>query len=236
MQTFTQEQHQNFKKYFNIKATPSEIDRAFLEKTKKYIWYIKWIPGIQMIGVGNSIAMNAGEKESDIDLYIVTWEKRMWLVRILITLILSILWVRKTDKHHAGRFCLSFFSTLEWMNFSKFALEDDIYLYFWIVYFQPILDFDNTYEKFIEWQIWANFDVYQEKINNNKKNISYTGTSFWKTCKIFDRVDILCKNIFLPKTLHHYEKIGKPYGIIIDDHLLKFHNNDIRNQLKKELL
>ena len=36
MQTFSQEQHQKFKIYFHIKQTPSEIDRAFLEKTKKF--------------------------------------------------------------------------------------------------------------------------------------------------------------------------------------------------------
>jgi len=34
----------------------------------------------------------------------------------------------------------------------------------------------------------------------------------------------LLKKIFLPKTLRHYEKIGKPYGVIINDNLLKFHN------------
>jgi len=46
----------------------------------------------------------------------------------------------------------------------------------------------------------------------------------------------ILKKIFLPKTLKHYEKIGKPYGIIIHDHMLKFHNNDIRKKIKKELL
>ncbi len=44
------------------------------------------------------------------------------------------------------------------------------------------------------------------------------------------------KKIFLPKTLRHYEKLKKPYGIIIHDHMLKFHNNDIRKQITKELL
>lgn len=46
----------------------------------------------------------------------------------------------------------------------------------------------------------------------------------------------ILKKIFLPKTLKHYEKIGKPYGIIIRDDMLKFHNHDIRKQIKKELL
>ncbi|GEM_PF-6675444 len=49
-------------------------------------------------------------------------------------------------------------------------------------------------------------------------------------------MNAILKKIFLPKTLKHYEKIGKPYGIIIHDHMLKFHNNDIRKKIKKELL
>lgn len=46
----------------------------------------------------------------------------------------------------------------------------------------------------------------------------------------------ILKKIFLPKTLKHYEKLKKPYGIIINDNMLKFHNNDIRKKIKKELL
>lgn len=49
-------------------------------------------------------------------------------------------------------------------------------------------------------------------------------------------INELLKKIFLPKTLRHYEKLKKPYGIIISDNMLKFHNNDIRKQIKKELL
>ena len=49
-------------------------------------------------------------------------------------------------------------------------------------------------------------------------------------------INNLFKKIFLPKTLNHYEKIWKPYGVIINDSLLKFHNWDIRKQIRKKLL
>jgi hypothetical protein len=61
--------------------------------------------------------MNCSKSSSDIDLYIVTTPKRMWLVRIFVTFIFQILLVRKDDKHHAGRFCLSFFSTTDALDF-----------------------------------------------------------------------------------------------------------------------
>lgn len=174
MQTFSLKEHQKFKKYFHIKADLSEIDEGFLEKTKKYIRYIKWVPGLKMIAVWNSISMHAGTPESDIDLFIVTTPESMWINRIIITFIFSLLWVRKTDKKHAWMFCLSFFATTEWMNFKNWKIQDDIYLYFWIVYLKPILSYNYTYELFLkENSSWADFSLYQDIIEKNKTFISY---------------------------------------------------------------
>jgi hypothetical protein len=35
----------------------------------------------------------------------------------------------------------------------------------------------------------------------------------------------------LPKTIKNYKKLWKPYGIIINDNMLKFHNNDVRKKI-----
>jgi hypothetical protein len=60
------------------------------------------------------------------------------------------------------------------MDFSSFKIDDDVYLYFWIVYFKPIADYSKTYEKFLEKNnSWANFDDYKEIIEENKKFIKY---------------------------------------------------------------
>jgi hypothetical protein len=55
--------------------------------------------------------MNCNSEDSDIDLFVVTEKNRLWLVRILITIIFSVLMVRKTKTKHKKRFCLSFFVT-----------------------------------------------------------------------------------------------------------------------------
>lgn len=243
-QKFSPEIHEQFKKEFNIKASPSQIDMYFLEKTKKSLKYIKWIPGIKMIWLGNSVSMNAWTPDSDIDLFIVTSQNRLWTVRILITLIFQILWIRKTKSKHAWRFCLSFFSTLDWMDFSSWKIENDIYLYFWILYFKPILDYNNTYSLFIEKNSsWADFYIYNDVIENNKSYIKYKNilSSFSsKEERIQDRgfvivLNNILKKFFLPKTIKTYNKIWKPYWIIINDNILKFHNLDIRKKIKKNL-
>jgi hypothetical protein len=60
------------------------------------------------------------------------------------------------------------------MDFRKWKIENDIYLYFWIVYMKPILDYDNTYEIFLKLnKEWLEIDEYKDIINNNKKFIQY---------------------------------------------------------------
>ncbi len=226
-QKFTSAEHEKFREYFKIKNEPGEWDKIYMEKAQKYIKYINWIPGIMMVGIWNSMAMNCSKESSDIDLYIVTKNNSMWLVRILVTAIFQVLGVRKTASKHAGRFCLSFFSTLDGMDFSKFALEKDIYLYFWIIYFKPLYNRQDTYKSFIEINSkWADFWEYLDTKNINSDN-KETFECIW--------LNNMLQKIFLPKTLTSFEKLAKPYGIIISENLLKFHDNDIRKQVSRDL-
>ncbi|MDD3144713.1 MAG: hypothetical protein PHV23_01230 [Candidatus Gracilibacteria bacterium] len=238
-QKFSKDEYKKFKKYFSMKKSESDIEKYFIDRTYKFIGYIKWIPGLKMVGVGNSISMNSASLESDIDLYIVTSPNTMWLNRLLITIIFQILGVRKAGKKHAGMFCLSFFSTTKGMDFSDWAIEKDIYLYFWVLHLKPLLNIDNTYESFLKKNTsWLNLDGYEDIIKSNKKYIRfYKNTSSDDSIEnILKKIDSFIKKIFLPRTLKHFKEIGKPYGVIINDNLLKFHDNDIRKKTKKEIL
>ena len=237
MQIFTKKQHKKFIEYFKVKEKPTQVELEFYEKTEKYIRYVKWIPGLRMIWIWNSISMNCSSKNSDIDLFIVTTNESMWLNRIIITVIFQVLWVRKTTKKHAWRFCLSFFSTLDWLDFNYWKIEGDIYLYFWILYFKPILDFNNTYSLFLKKnEVWANFSEYTYIIKDNinyiryKKNIKNKKDFF-----ILKTLNKLLKSIFIWKTIKSYEKLLKPYWIVITSSMLKFHDNDIRIKVKEDL-
>ena len=235
-QIFGEKMFNKFKKEFNLKEDFSEIEEKYLEKANKYIKFIKWLPGLKMIWIGNSLAMKSATKDSDIDLYIVTDKNAMWFVRIMVTFIFQVLWVRKDETHHAWRFCLSFFSTFYGMYFSSFKIDDDVYLYFWIVYFKPIADYSKTYEKFLEKNnSWANFDDYKEIIEENKKFIKYKRKAWFNNFFLTWLFDKLFKKIFLKRTLNHFEKIWKPYGVIISDDLLKFHNWDVRKEISEKL-
>lgn len=245
IQKYTSSEKQKFDKLLKNKSEETEIEKTFYKKTEKYLKFIKWIPWLKMIGIWNSISMNSASKNSDIDLLIVSDNNSMWFVRILVTLIFQILWVKKTPKKHSGRFCLSFFCEIDWMDFSKFALKKDPYLYFWILYFKPIIDYWNTYELFLrENKSWADLSEFKNILEKNKKYIKYKKCrdvhlwhlkNNWKNKKeainSISTLNKFFKKIFLPKTMKHFHKIWRPYWVIINDNMLKFHNWDIRKEI-----
>jgi len=111
--------------------------------------------------------MNAAHENSDIDLFIITQKNRLWTARIFTTFLLTVLWKRKTAKKHAGQFCLSFFISEVELSLEKIALENDIYLSYWLHTVIPIVNREAVFEKFIEEnQAWCEF----QNNNYNKKS------------------------------------------------------------------
>jgi hypothetical protein len=176
--------------------------------------------------------MKAANKSSDIDLFIITTPNSMWLNRLLITLYFTLIWQRKTKNNHAWKFCISFFITTDNLDLKNIALDNDIYLYFWLIYLKPIINNNNSYYKFIEKnKSWADLNDYQNIIEDNKKYIKYAKNNR-KTWNFIAFINKLIKKIWLPKTLKSYKKLWKPFWIIINNNMLKFHNNDIRENFK----
>jgi hypothetical protein len=53
---------------------------------------------------------------------------------------------------------------------------------------------------------------------------------------ILNQLEKLLKKIFLKKTQKTYEKLNKPFWVIINDDMLKFHDKDIRKEISKKLV
>ena len=232
------EYFKDFINLFWIKNKPSPYEVGLFTKTQKYCQYISWLPWLKMVAVCNSLSMYATKKEwSDIDLFIITAPKRLWLVRISVTIIFQILWVRRYWKNIKERFCLSFFTTENAMDFSKIAIQNDIYLYYWIYFLKPIINRDSTYERFIK----ANKPLWISELNLNWDNKAYTirspkyFNSFDKSC-ILNIKDFILKKIFLPRTLSHKKRLWDPTGIIVNDDMLKFTDNDRRTEIRDKLI
>jgi hypothetical protein len=193
---------------------------------------VSWIPGLRMIAVCNSLSMYASEPGSDIDIFVVTDPRRMWLTRILITGIFQILGVRRHGKHVAGRFCLSFFCTTEAMDFGNIAIEDDVYLKVWVNHLKPIVDIGGCYEKFLRvntgWmEVFPDTTGGNTRFRSIEKPLRKDRLEWW-----WDGLDSLFRAVFEPVTLREFERLGKPWGVIVTEDMLKFHPGDRRKEVR----
>jgi hypothetical protein len=96
--------------------------------------------------------------------------------------------------------------TTEALDFTKIAIKDDIYLYFWIYFLKPIIDRDGTYEKFLSKNDLVKIDSAQ-KIENRRYLIA---TKEPKNADWYRLLSKMLQWIFERKTLRQYEKLGKP--------------------------
>jgi hypothetical protein len=158
----------------------------------------------------------------------------MWLVRVCVTLIFYILRVWRKGEDIAGNFCLSFFITTDALNLEKIAIEDDIYLYYWIYYLKPLVVKGGSYERFLLENQWVQIDDVQKSKNLQYAEIfspeHYYFHFLWIT---FDR---LFRYMFEWKTLREKAKNDHPKGIIISERMLKFHLEDRREAIRDSLL
>ncbi len=83
------------------------------KKAKKIFWIMQITPFMKMILVSGSLAMGNSKNESDIDLIITAKKGRIWIVRTFVTLLTSILGIRRYGDKTKNKICLNHYITDE---------------------------------------------------------------------------------------------------------------------------
>lgn len=232
MQYFSQQDIQKLKTLLHIREKRGENEIQLWKKVEFFTPLFRMIPGVSCICIGNSLAMNAAHENSDIDLFIITRKNRLWTARIALTIFLSLLGQRKTAKKHAGKFCLSFFIAEDSLSLETIATEKDIYLAYWIETLVPIINKDASFALFLQANTWYRIEQMQTK-SIHVRDIK--NTSPWIFDSIGNVMERLLKKVFLPKTLQSFKALWKPYGVIITDTMLKFHDSDQRKIISQKV-
>lgn len=74
---------------------------------------IRWVPFSRGVALTGSLAEGRETKNSDIDFFIQVKEGRIWSTRLLITVILLLLGIARTDNRVAGQVCLNWYATYD---------------------------------------------------------------------------------------------------------------------------
>lgn len=114
--------------------------------------FLELVPFVRMIAVVNSLAIDNARPDSDIDLLIVTAPGHLWIARLIVTGIVSLLGYRRSGGRDttniANRVCLSFYLTTNALDLELLKRQaDDPHFAFWTAQAVPLVD-DGTYEKY----------------------------------------------------------------------------------------
>lgn len=139
------------------------------KKTAKMVAEIlSFIPGIKMIAITGSLAMNNSSEESDIDLMIVTSNNSLWKVRPVVYSLTFLFGFKRRipmSSIQKDRLCFNLWleeSTLLWPKKDR-----NIYTAHEIAQIEPIINKGKTYEKFLFKNKWI-LDYWPEAVKIEK--------------------------------------------------------------------
>lgn len=214
------------------------LEEKLWERVTNYIRYLKFVPFLRMLAVCNNLAFSNANEKSDIDLFIIAKTGRLYVVRTLVTLILQLLGVRRHGKKVVGRFCLSFFVDDSYLDLSSISIENDVYLKIWIKTLRPVID-DGVGMQFLTANSWINSTIEDSSISLGESLFPYEKNrvrSFFKflfSSWFGDFLENMLKNWQQKRALKKLQVISDSSGILISDHILKFHNLDRRREYRR---
>jgi len=217
------------------------------KKVYKVVKTIQAVPFIKMVGVCNSLAINNSKQDADIDFFIIIKKNRIWLTRLLITLLV---WLKREWRHKekiANKICLSFYITDDVLNLESIAIKPyDIYLANWIAQLRPIYYENQIYRDFIVKNLWV-----RNYLANFGKILNYFHPEF-KSNRFLLTIKTVKEKLFsgllgnlVEKLLRFFQKnrISRkltpheiPTAVVVSDKMLKFHENDKREFFQKAFL
>jgi len=128
---------------------------------------LKKIPWIKLLAVTGSVAAYNADKESDIDVLVVTEKNRLWITRFFAVLLLKAIDKYPKTDGESNRICANIFMDEETLTWKK--EKQNIYIAHEIAFMQPIINKDETYFHFMRANEWV-FDYFSNfKVNLAKK-------------------------------------------------------------------
>jgi predicted nucleotidyltransferase len=204
-----------------------------IRKAKWIAGFLKFLPGVKMIALCNSLAWTNAKEESDIDFFIVTARNKIWTTRFLAAGFLQMFGLRPLENKTKNKICLSFFADEDSLNLEPLALNQlDVYLIYWVAQLVPLYDREEIYQKFWQANTWVkNFlpNVFQRDAMAASGKRRPAGKADAAE-KIFRRIQIK----MLPKKLK--EMANRDSQVVITDKILKFHVNDRREEYREKWL
>lgn len=218
-----------------------------IQKAQRYGRLLRFIPFVRGVFLCNNLSFGVVTDTGDIDLFIVSDSKHLWITRFLVTIFLHFLRVRRHGQYIQNRICLSFFTTETHLDLTSIAqTPQDIYLAYWVLGLRPLVGWDIYNSILQENEKWLT--KYYNIVNLHTKWQEETVVQNqyqphhmlqrlqewgWQTRVgrwLEERINVFQKRHMEKR----YAQLSDKKGVIISEHMLKFHNEDKRSLYQRE--
>lgn len=203
---------------------------------------LRWFPFIRMIAVANTLAYDNADEGSDIDLFIATKAGRVWTTRFFVVLFLQLFGLRPNEKTRRDKICACFFVDEDHLDVANLALpgEPDVYLHYWIATLwpvfvpEPVEGQPSIYEKFFDANKWIrkNAPNIHAIIPNMFRRVD--ATPQWRWALFPESFYRRLQERRFPDVIR--TRLNKDTTVIANDHVLKFHTHDRREEYRKKFI
>lgn len=201
-----------------------------LKKVERLKWIFSFTPFLKGVYVCNTLAMTQARPGSDIDVLIVTAQNRLFIVRTWLLILTQLLGVRRHGDKVEGRLCLSFFVDEDHVNFSELLLKPyDVYFAYWLLSLKPVgkspslLDSNEWMKGYFSEEVLARGECVRDVVLSR---------SF--LMKFWNKIELLLLDWQLERACAKFIAMGRPQGVVLEKHCLKFHDQDMREIYRKE--
>jgi hypothetical protein len=224
-----------------------QVAEGKMKRAIKISKVLRYIPFVRMIAVCNNLAYGNAKKNSDIDFFIVVARNRLWQTRFFVSLITHLMRMRRHNGFISNRICLSFYVTDDYLDLEKLMITPiDPYFIYWFGQLVPIYDSQGYFNKLVSMNKWINgylpnliFNkpVQRRAIKDNKWSFALKNMKEVILGGVLGNfLERILKAVQKKKMIRNKESKLREQNtaVIIEDDILKFHENDRRKQYAEQ--
>ncbi len=208
-----------------------------LKIARRAVRLFRLLPTVKFAALSNLIGRHNLRDGSDIDIFIIAKENRIWITRLFCAGLMKILHQRPTPSQKRDKICLSFYIDSAHLDLSSLAAgADDYYFHFWLAGLYPLYDAAAYHHQLMAANHWliqylpnGDFVVNTQSYRESPR-YWLRASSVLKLCRrcsnLFERLARNFQLLIMPESLK--SKINLDSRVIIRPGVLKLYLTDRR--------
>jgi hypothetical protein len=223
------------------RARRYDLAEPKFKRVRAFFRLARHLPYLRAVFVCNTLARSNARDESDIDIFAVAAPGRLWLTRLMVSGLATLLGMRRKGEHVKDQLCLSFFVDETALDLRPLAIEDDVYLAHWQAELFPVYDEAGITEIIGERNGWVRRRLPNAVLqrSSSRRFVQPALLGLKRACeRLLDataaarlerRAKRLQSSWIEEKWKHQAER---SVGVVVSDSVLKFHERDRRAEFR----